>query len=141
MLNDFSFIENQIGSDEVGTGDFFGPIVVVAVLFKKQDLNKLQEMGLKDSKQISNHNIQKIGKFIIQNYPFEFEILENERFNKIKDRNMNEIKCLMHHCVLSRLHSKHKEIQYLCIDQFVDKKYDDYLIKNKKNCAKFNISN
>lgn len=133
---DFDFIEDQIGSDEVGTGDFFGPIVVASVLIRKQDLTKLQEIGLRDSKKINDENIKKIGKFITENYPYKSFILKNEQFNYFnskKKMNMNEIKCWMHNKVLSSLYAKHQKIHFLCIDQFVNKeKYNEYLIKNNK---------
>ena len=40
----------SIGSDEVGTGDFFGPIVVTAAYVTKADVDFLLELGVKDSK-------------------------------------------------------------------------------------------
>ena len=46
---DYYFI-NSIGSDEVGTGDFFGPIVVCASYVNKKDITFLEELGVRDSK-------------------------------------------------------------------------------------------
>ena len=40
----------SIGSDEVGTGDYFGPIVVTAAYVKKEDIPFLENLGVKDSK-------------------------------------------------------------------------------------------
>ena len=39
---------DQIGSDEVGTGDFFGPVIVVASYVRTQDMPLLQELGVTD---------------------------------------------------------------------------------------------
>ncbi len=39
-----------IGSDEVGTGDYFGPITVACVYADKVKLPLLKELGVKDSK-------------------------------------------------------------------------------------------
>ena len=41
----FYFYMNTIGSDEVGTGDFFGPIVVTAAFVTKEDISFLEEIG------------------------------------------------------------------------------------------------
>ena len=43
-----------IGSDEVGTGDFFGPITVVAAYVKKEQIPLLKELGVKDSKNLTD---------------------------------------------------------------------------------------
>lgn len=41
-----------IGSDEVGTGDYFGPIVVTASFVDKKMMSKLYELGVRDSKKL-----------------------------------------------------------------------------------------
>ncbi|MGK7953912.1 MAG: ribonuclease HII [Crocosphaera sp.] len=41
------------GVDEVGRGSLFGPVVAAAVVFQKASLSQLQEIGVKDSKQLS----------------------------------------------------------------------------------------
>ena len=48
--NEWQVNETHIGSDEVGTGDFFGPIVVCACLVKKDDIPYLTSLGVTDSK-------------------------------------------------------------------------------------------
>ena len=40
----------SIGSDEVGTGDYFGPIVVTSAYVKKENIPFLEELVFKDSK-------------------------------------------------------------------------------------------
>ena len=126
----FLFKKDQIGSDEVGTGDFFAPIVVAAVLVEEKKINEILKNEIKDSKKISDSKILKIGDFIIKNYPYSFKILSNEKFNQIK-KNMVEIKCLLHNKLLFDLHLKYPKINSFCIDQFVNKeKYYEYLKKN-----------
>lgn len=41
-----------VGSDEVGTGDFFGPMTVVAVYVDAKQIPLLKELGVKDSKKL-----------------------------------------------------------------------------------------
>ena len=49
-----------VGSDEVGTGDYFGPIVVTASYLKKEDIEKLEKLGVHDSKKLTDEKILKI---------------------------------------------------------------------------------
>ena len=44
----------SVGSDEVGTGDYFGPIVVTASFVKKDDIEFLKGLGCTDSKKIAD---------------------------------------------------------------------------------------
>ena len=73
---------SSIGSDEVGTGDFFGPIVVTATFVSKENINYLMDLGVRDSKKITDDKILKIGKEIIKNIPHVTFILDNPSFNK-----------------------------------------------------------
>ena len=54
------FYIDSIGSDEVGTGDYFGPIVVTASYVNKSDITFLEELGVKDSKKLTDKKIIKI---------------------------------------------------------------------------------
>ena len=49
---DFIDLNNQCGSDEVGFGDFFGPLVVVGVYFDSSLTKKLD--SIKDSKKLTD---------------------------------------------------------------------------------------
>ena len=48
---------SAIGSDEVGTGDLFGPIVVCSAYVSADDIEKLEAMGVRDSKNITDRQI------------------------------------------------------------------------------------
>ena len=54
------FYATTIGSDEVGTGDYFGPIVVTGAYVKKEDVSFLKELGVTDSKKLTDDKILKI---------------------------------------------------------------------------------
>ena len=43
---------SHIGSDEVGTGDFFGPIVVCACFVSEEDIPWISKLGVTDSKKL-----------------------------------------------------------------------------------------
>ena len=59
----------SIGSDEVGTGDYFGPIVVTAAYVTKKDIPFLEELGVRDSKKITDEHILKTVPEIIKRIP------------------------------------------------------------------------
>ena len=61
---DYYFI-NSVGSDEVGTGDFFGPIVVTASYVNKKDIPFLESLGVRDSKQITEELKKKLNRTTI----------------------------------------------------------------------------
>src|SRR5690625_1949614 len=43
---------SHIGSDESGTGDFFGPVTAAAVFISQEQIVRLKELGIQDSKLI-----------------------------------------------------------------------------------------
>lgn len=131
---EFLFLEDQIGSDEVGTGDFFGPITVVASLVKKKDIKRLKELGVMDSKKITDEKIRAIGKVVVKEFKYSSLTLDNKKYNELvkKGFNMNKIKCYLHNRALLNLHLKYPKITNIYIDQFVDEKaYYKYLYDEK----------
>ena len=99
---DYYFI-SSIGSDEVGTGDFFGPIIVTASYVDRKDISFLEELGVRDSKKVTDDKIVKIAPTLIEKIPHYTYILTNEEYNKMQDsgNNMNKIKSILHNkCIL-----------------------------------------
>ena len=138
---DYYFI-NSIGSDEVGTGDYFGPIVVTASYVNRNDIKFLEGLGVRDSKKITDEKIIKIAPELIKRIPHVTVILTNEQYNNMhnKEVNMNAIKAIMHNKVLYSLISKNTyDYEKIVVDQFVyPQKYYDHL-KNSKYIVR-NIS-
>ena len=97
-----------IGSDEVGTGDYFGPIVVTAAFVSKEDEAFLIDLGVKDSKKITDDTIIKMAPKLIERIPHSTLIFDNESYNKYHtdDINMNKIKAILHNKVLLNLIKK-----------------------------------
>jgi len=122
---------NAIGSDEVGTGDYFGPIVITATYVNKSDISFLEELGLKDSKKMTDELILKIVPDIIQQIKYSSMILTNKEYNEKynKDVNMNKIKAILHNKVLSNMLSiNDNSYDYIIVDQFAEpKNYYNYL--------------
>ena len=127
---------NSIGSDEVGTGDYFGPIVVTASYVNRENIDFLIELGVKDSKKMTDIQIKKIVPQIIKRIPYKTYVFSNKEYNKYHDNiNMNKIKAILHNKVLTELReSKNYDYKYIVVDQFeYPKAYYNHIkeIKNK----------
>ena len=120
----------SIGSDEVGTGDYFGPVVVCAAYVNIEDIKFLEELKVKDSKQITDDYIRKIAPTIAKKIDYELLALSNKEYNeKYKTiKNINKIKARMHNKVLYTLHQRHSDCNKIIIDEFAkENSYFNYL--------------
>ena len=122
---------SAVGSDEVGTGDYFGPIVVTACYVPKDEISFLESLGVGDSKKIDDSKILKIAPEIAKRIKYRSVILSNKEYNEkyTKDVNMNKIKAIMHNKVLYRLMQEEKpSIDYIIVDEFArEARYYEYL--------------
>ncbi len=137
-VNPKIYYSSSIGSDEVGTGDYFGPIVVTATYVPKDKISFLEEIGVKDSKKLTDDDILKIVPKFIKEIKYESIILSNKEYNDFysTDINMNKIKAILHNKVLFKLSSLVKDYEYIIVDQFAEKYvYFNYL-KNTPNVVR-----
>lgn len=122
---------NAVGSDEVGTGDYFGPIVVTACYVRKEDIAFLEKLGVGDSKKIDDEKILKMAPEIAKKIKYRSIILSNKEYNEkyTKDVNMNKIKAIMHNKVLYQLMQEESpEVDYIIVDEFArEARYYAYL--------------
>ncbi|MEE3342697.1 MAG: ribonuclease HIII [Bacilli bacterium] len=110
---------NSIGSDEVGTGDYFGPIVVTASYVNKDNIDFLLDLKVKDSKKMTDSDIIKVVPEIIKRIPYKTFILNNKEYNSFyKNYNMNEMKAILHNKVLYELKMEKYLYDYIVVDQF-----------------------
>ena len=127
---------NSVGSDEVGTGDYFGPIVVSSTYVTKDDVAYLDELGVMDSKKITDEKIMKIAPLIAKRVKYKSLILNNTDYNKFhsKDYNMNKIKAILHNKVLYKMiHEENPKYDVIMVDEFAkENRYYDY-IKDSPN--------
>ncbi len=124
------YYANTIGSDEVGTGDYFGPIVVTSAYVNKENIKWLEELGVKDSKKLTDDKILEIVPEIIKKIPYKSIILTNKEYNERynADTNMNKLKAILHNNVLIKLTSEIKDYDYVVVDEFAKKfVYFNYL--------------
>lgn len=114
------YYASSLGSDEVGTGDYFGPIVVSAAFVRKDDIPFLESIGVKDSKKLTDEKIMEVVPKLIQKIPYESIVLSNKEYNASysKDINMNKIKAILHNKVLCKMRDKNFPIDYIVVDEF-----------------------
>lgn len=124
---------SSIGSDEVGTGDFFGPVVVTASFVDKANISKLVDLGVKDSKKMTDEKILEVVPEIIKFIPYSSVILSNKEYNERYSTgdNMNALKAILHNKVLLDMKRKTPKYDYIVVDEFAKPKvYFSYLAKS-----------
>lgn len=125
-----------IGSDEVGTGDYFGPLIVAATFVHHEKIALLKELGVKDSKHLSDKQIVNIAKDLIKTIPYSLLILHNKKYNELQQSGINQgkMKAMLHNQALLNVQTKIDE-QYdgILIDQFTTpENYFKYLSSEKQ---------
>lgn len=123
-----------IGSDEVGTGDYFGPIIVTASFVSKEKINLINDLGVKDSKKLTDEKILKIAPTLIKEIPYVTYTLNNKDYNAYQEKgyNMNKIKAILHNKVLYSITHKEEKYPYdkIVVDQFVyPRKYFEHIME------------
>ena len=125
---------SSIGSDEVGTGDYFGPIVVTSCYVAKDDIPFVEGLGIKDSKKLDDSKIIKIAPELIKKIKYKSLIMNNKEYNEkySSSYNINKIKAIMHNKVLWRMvHEENLDYDYIIVDEFArEARYYEYLEGN-----------
>lgn len=129
----------KIGSDEVGTGDLFGGIVVCACRIINKEM--IDKINIRDSKLISDNEIKEIYNKIKNYVEYEkYEIFPTE-YNQIYDKykNLNIVKTIGHYQTIKSLQQNSNDIAL--IDQYCsEKKFNEYLgILNLKKMEKIRM--
>lgn len=126
-------LDGTIGMDEVGTGDYFGPVVTCACYIPNECVDKVKALNVDDSKKIDDKQIRSIAKQLKKIVKAEVCVCQPVVYNKIIDKfdNSNIVKAICHNDALSKLTNKLKDKHYQTIlDQFVSRQnYYDYLKK------------
>ncbi len=97
----------EIGTDEVGKGEWYGPMVVVCSALKPKDIVPLRKLGVKDSKLLSDTEIKRISDEIKkQNILWKSVILSPDTYNKMveefkkESKNINELLAWSHSALI-----------------------------------------
>jgi ribonuclease HIII len=94
----FPFEKGHIGTDESGKGDYFGPLVVAGLFLPAGQQDVLTEMGVRDSKKISDNRIREIAELLKKGYKHSIVAIGPEKYNElyVKMRNLNRILAWAH---------------------------------------------
>lgn len=129
---------NTIGSDEVGTGDYFGPMVVTACYVRREDIPFLESLGIKDSKKMTDEKILEVVPKFYNKIKYSSLVLTNKEYNErfASGNNMNKLKAILHNKVLMNLKNTGVQYDYIVVDQFAEKYvYYNYL-KSSSNVVR-----
>ncbi|AMX82677.1 ribonuclease HIII [Geobacillus subterraneus] len=116
---------SAIGSDEVGTGDYFGPIVVAAAYVDRSHIANIAALGVRDSKQLNDEAIKRIAPAIMKTAPYAVTVLTNAEYNRWQRSGMpqTKMKALLHNRTLAKLVDAIAPIEpeAIIIDQFLER--------------------
>jgi ribonuclease HIII len=82
-----------IGTDESGKGDYFGGLVVAAVAVDEATAVKLKDLGVKDSKKLSDSRARSLSESIQEACSFSVVVVSPPKYNELysKLRNLNRL--------------------------------------------------
>jgi ribonuclease HIII len=119
-----------IGSDEVGAGAYFGPLTTAAVYVPADQIEWVTQLGMTDSKKLTDQHINQMAEQIIQRLPHHVVNLMPKKYNQLQQQyNVVALKALSHNLALRELRAKlATEPDAYLIDQFAQRQtYYKYL--------------
>lgn len=128
---------NYIGSDEVGNGSYFGGIVTASVFVRDQaDLDFLLELGVRDSKKISDKKIREMAPQIKDRLEYAVSEAIPAQYNQAiaSGLNIKEIMAILHNDAIGKVSATNPD--FVLIDEFASgSKYSGYLEASNKTIA------
>jgi len=118
----------RIGTDEVGKGDCFGPLVVAGVLIDENIETELNNLGVKDSKSLSETTIRNLAhdiRELLGEKRYEILWISPIKYNLLHKKlgNVNKILGWAHARVIENLLGNGIECNLAIADQFGDLGY------------------
>lgn len=114
-----------LGSDETGTGDFFGPVTVAACYVRADQVALVRELGVMDSKLLTDDIMRKIAPDLQSTLIHSVLTLKNEKYNEVQARGWSQgkIKALLHNQALKHVLKKMdgEKPDFILIDQFAER--------------------
>lgn len=112
---------SHLGSDEAGKGDLFGPLCLACVGVREEDLTWLHEIGVKDSKLISDEQIRPLARQLWKKLPCQLHVVLPDSYNKLwaKFKNLNLLMAWLHSELIQKL-AKDSQAgwSFALVDQF-----------------------
>lgn len=113
-----------IGIDESGKGDYFGPLVIAGVYLKTGQVPAVLQLGVRDSKNLTDARILQIAPKIADQVLFSVVAIGPKRYNELyeKMKNLNRLLAWGHARVLENLLEQVPCARALS-DQFGDERF------------------
>ena len=123
----------RIGVDEAGKGDFFGPLCVAGVYCSEDQISKLSELGVQDSKNLSDATILKIRDKLVKMVQHEVIAIGPAKYNEMYKSfgNLNSLLAWGHATAIERLHVR-SNCKTVVIDKFAHEYVVEKAIARKK---------
>jgi ribonuclease HIII len=122
---------SHIGCDETGSGDFFGPLCVVACYIDERDYDWLASLNVRDPKLMTSQEVIEIAREIKDRLVYSLLILDNSHYNQMAaaGNNLANIKAkLYNQAMINVIQRIEHPISKVTIDAFLaPKKYYRYL--------------
>lgn len=113
---------NCIGSDEAGSGDYFGPLTVCAAYVSRENVKILKTLGVDDSKKLNDQKIIELAEQLITFIPHSLLTLDNPKYNDRQAIGWSQVKmkAVLHNEAIKNVTQKINcnELNYIVIDQF-----------------------
>lgn len=125
--------ESRIGIDESGKGDFFGPLCVAGVFVTPDQVARLQSLGVKDSKKLSDPVIRKVAAKIRDTCLYHIVKINPPKYNEIyaSFKNLNSLLAWGHATTIEKLVDK-SGCKNVIVDQFADERVVLKALKRKE---------
>lgn len=126
----------RIGTDEVGKGDYFGPLVIGGVLITEDKEEKVSKLGIKDSKALSETTISNLAikiRGILDKKEYEVIWISPIKYNILYNDlgNLNKILGWGHARAIENLLDDGKNCRTAIADQFGDQSYIERALMRK----------
>lgn len=115
--------KEYIGTDESGKGDYFGPLVIAGVFVNSETAELLSNIGVRDSKELTDKNIIALSikiQEVVKN-DFDVIVINPATYNKLHSsmKNVNKILGWAHAKVIENILQK-KDVTEAISDKFGD---------------------
>ncbi|NIM59180.1 MAG: ribonuclease HIII [Candidatus Aminicenantes bacterium] len=116
--------KGRIGTDESGKGDYFGPLVVAGVFIPEDQQDVIKELGIRDSKKISDNRVRELADLLKKGYKHSLVAIGPEKYNELyaKLRNLNRILAWAHSRAIENI-LEEVNCSVAVTDQFGDKSF------------------
>lgn len=126
---------NSIGSDEAGSGDYFGPLTVCAAFVTKEHVPILKTLGVDDSKKLTDTKIVELAEQLVAFIPHSLLTLHNDKYNiqQAKGWTQVKMKAVLHNEAIKNVLEKidSSQLDYIVIDQFAKREvYSHYALSD-----------